>query len=234
MKGERFSLTNKPSHSLLVDDPTLTVAEIFYSIQGESSHAGLPCLFFRLSGCNLHCSYCDARYACEEPGSVTPLTELLAEATRFPEVLIEITGGEPLLQEGVYPFMAALLAAGRTVLLETNGSIRIDRVPTGVIRIVDLKCPDSGMGEKIAWENLDLLTPTDEIKFVVASRRDYEWARETLRTHRLGQRVNTILSPVTSCLAPAKLADWLLEDRLPARLQLQLHTQLWPGISRGV
>ncbi|MFZ5774433.1 MAG: radical SAM protein [Thermodesulfobacteriota bacterium] len=214
-------------------DNLLTISEIFYSIQGESSHAGLPCLFFRLSGCNLRCSYCDARYACDEPGEVMPIDALLAEAARHPGVLVEITGGEPLLQEGVYPLMEGLLAAGRTVLLETNGSLPIDRVPAGVCRILDLKCPDSGMNDWVEWANLSLLTPRDEIKFVVSSRRDYEWAREILRMHGLGARVNTILSPVTTRLAPAELASWLLEDRLPARLQLQLHTLLWPGKKRG-
>lgn len=216
------------------DDSTLQISEIFYSIQGESSFAGYPCLFFRLSGCNLRCSYCDAKYTYEEPGSSTPLGTLLNEAERYPKTLIEITGGEPLLQEGVYPLMEALLAAGRTVLLETNGSLSIARVPRGVVKIIDLKCPDSGMAGKMDLANLALLAPHDEIKFVVSSRADYDWARAMIAEHRLAEKAKLILSPVIGRLAPAPLAQWLLTDGLPARLQLQLHTLLWPGTKRGV
>jgi len=216
------------------DEPTLQLSEIFYSIQGESSFAGYPCLFFRLSGCNLRCSYCDAKYTYEEPATVTPLSTLLTEAARYPNALIEITGGEPLLQEEVYPLMEALLAAGRTVLLETNGSLGIKRVPRAVVKILDLKCPDSGMAEKMDMTNLDLLAPHDEIKFVLSSRADYEWTGAMIREHRLAEKAKLILSPVISRLAPALLAQWLLTDALPVRLQLQLHTLLWPGIKRGV
>ena len=216
------------------DDSTLQISEIFYSIQGESSHAGYPCLFFRFSGCNLRCSYCDAKYTYEEPGSPTPLDTLLSEAARYPKALIEITGGEPLLQVGVYPLMAGLLAAGRTVLLETNGSLSIKRVPREVVKILDLKCPDSGMAEKMDLANLDLLTPHDEIKFVVSSRTDYDWAKAMIADHRLAEKATLTLSPVIGRLAPALLAQWLMADALPARLQLQLHTLLWPGTKRGV
>jgi len=216
------------------DEPSLQLSEIFYSIQGESSFAGYPCLFFRLSGCNLRCSYCDAKYTYEEPASVTPLSTLLTEAARHPNALIEITGGEPLLQEGVYPLMDGLLAAGRTVLLETNGSLSIKRVPKEVVKIVDLKCPDSGMAEKMELANLDLLAPHDEIKFVVSSRADYDWAKAMMESHRLAEKAKLILSPVIGRLEPALLAQWLMVDALPARLQLQLHTLLWPGMKRGV
>jgi len=215
-------------------EPTLQLSEIFYSIQGESSFAGYPCLFFRLSGCNLRCSYCDARYTYEEPATPTPLPTLLSEAARYPNALIELTGGEPLLQEEVYPLMAALLAAGRTVLLETNGSLSLARVPREVVKIIDLKCPDSGMAEKMALGNLDQLEPHDEIKFVVSSRPDYNWAKGMMAQHRLAEKARVILSPVIGRLAPALLAEWLLADALPARLQLQLHTLLWPGLKRGV
>ena len=216
------------------DEPTLELSEIFYSIQGESSFAGYPCLFFRLSGCNLRCSYCDARYTYEEPAVATPLSTLLAEAARYPKALVEITGGEPLLQEGVYPLMAALLAAGRTVLLETNGSLGIERVPRAVVKIIDLKCPDSGMAAKIEPANLSLLAPHDEIKFVISSRADYEWAKTMMADHCLSEKAKVSLSPVTDRLQPALLAQWLMADALPARLQLQLHTLLWPGMKRGV
>jgi 7-carboxy-7-deazaguanine synthase len=215
------------------DEPTLQLSETFYSIQGESSFAGYPCLFFRLSGCNLRCSYCDAKYTYEEPATPTPLSTLLNEAARYPNALIEITGGEPLLQEGVYPLMAGLLAAGRTVLLETNGSLSVARVPQEVVKIIDLKCPDSGMAEKMEPANLDLLSPHDEIKFVVSSRGDYDWAKAMIAEHRLAEKAKLILSPVIGRLAPALLAEWLMADALPARLQLQLHTLLWPGMMRG-
>jgi 7-carboxy-7-deazaguanine synthase len=215
-------------------EPTLQLSEIFYSIQGESSFAGYPCLFFRLSGCNLRCSYCDAKYTYEEPATPTPLSTLLTEAARYPNALIEITGGEPLLQEGIYPLMEALLAAGRTVLLETNGSLSIERVPKEVVKIVDLKCPDSTMAGKMDLANLALLMPHDEIKFVVSSRADYDWAKTIMKDHRLAEKAKLILSPVIGRLEPALLAQWLMADALPARLQLQLHTQLWPGMKRGV
>ena len=216
------------------DDSTLQISEIFYSIQGESSHAGYPCLFFRLAGCNLRCSYCDAKYTYEEPATPTLLSDVLTEATRYPNALIEITGGEPLLQVGVYPLMAGLLAAGRTVLLETNGSLSIKRVPREVVKIIDLKCPDSGMAEKMNLTNLALLAPHDEIKFVVSSRADYDWARAMIREHCLAEKTKLILSPVIGRLKPSLLAEWLMDDALPARLQLQLHTLIWPGIKRGV
>ena len=216
------------------DEPTLQISEIFYSIQGESAYAGYPCLFFRLAGCNLRCSYCDAKYTYEEPATATPFSTLLSEAARYPNALIEITGGEPLLQEGVYPLMDELLAAGHTVLLETNGSLSIARVPKEVVKIIDLKCPDSGMAEKMDLANLDLLTPHDEIKFVVSSRPDYDWARAMIAERRLAEKAKLILSPVIGRLAPALLAQWLMSDALPARLQLQLHTLLWPGMKRGV
>ena len=215
-------------------EPPLQLSEIFYSIQGESSFAGYPCLFFRFSGCNLRCSYCDAKYTYEEPTNPTTIENLLTEAARHPNVLIEITGGEPLLQDGVYPLMDRLLAAGRTVLLETNGSISIERVPKEVVKIIDLKCPDSGMSEKMNLANLDLLTPHDEIKFVVSSQGDYDWARDMINKHRLVEKAKLILSPVIGRLEPALLAQWLMTDCLPARLQLQLHTLLWPEMKRGV
>lgn len=216
------------------DEPALQISEIFYSIQGESSFAGYPCLFFRLSGCNLRCSYCDAKYTYEEPSTPTPLSALLNEAARHPNALIEITGGEPLLQEGIYPLMDSLLAAGRTVLLETNGSLSITRVPKEVVKVIDLKCPDSTMAEKMDLANLDLLAPHDEIKFVVSSRADYDWAKAMMEEHRLAEKAKLILSPVIGRLEPALLAEWLMANALPARLQLQLHTLLWPGMKRGV
>ncbi|MDF1615508.1 radical SAM protein [Desulfurivibrio dismutans] len=217
---------------------SLQVSEIFYSIQGESSWAGYPCIFVRLAGCNLRCSYCDARYTYEEPGREMDLKAVLAEIRRLtpeksPAPLVEITGGEPLQQEGVYPLFDALLADQRRVLLETNGSLSLARVPTAVRCIMDVKCPGSGMNEQLKQDNFRRLTDRDEIKFVVGDRRDYEWAKEIISQHHLTGHPHLIFSPVASHLPPADLASWLLADSLPARLQLQLHTILWPDCRRG-
>ena len=212
----------------------LQVSEIFYSIQGESSHAGYPCVFIRLAGCNLRCSYCDARYTYEEPSQTRQLAEILAAVHRLPPVeRVEITGGEPLLQEGVYPLMDALLADNRRVLLETNGTVSLARVPAAVHCIMDVKCPGSGMAQQIDQENFRRLTDRDELKFVVGDRRDYDWARQVITEKRLEHHPHLIFSPVANRLAPADLAAWLLADALPARLQLQLHTLLWPESRRG-
>ncbi|MDH3359486.1 MAG: radical SAM protein [Desulfobulbaceae bacterium] len=215
-------------------ETTLNVSEIFYSIQGESRYAGYPCIFIRLSDCNLRCSYCDARYTYEEPGQEMTVAAILTEVNKTPEVMVEITGGEPLLQNGVYPLLDKLLADNRTVLLETNGSLDISKVPDGVIRIMDLKCPDSLMHQKMELTNLQHLSASDEIKFVLSSRRDYDWAKEMIKTHNLTEIAHLSCSPVTNLLKPTELAQWLMHDNLPCRLQLQLHTILWPGQNRGV
>ena len=225
-------------------EPTLLVSELFYSLQGESRFAGYPCLFVRLSGCNLRCSYCDAAYTYREPGRAYSLTELLAAlaATAPPGKrveLVEVTGGEPLLQEGVYPLLEALLAQGHRVLLETNGTVPLSRVPAAVCVIMDIKCPASGMAQHFLPANLQRLTTADEIKFVVGDQADYQWARQLIRDHHLapaGLATGPALtfSPVVNRLPPAQLAAWLMADVLPARLQLQLHTQLWPHRQRGV
>jgi len=213
--------------------PTLDIAELFFSIQGESSYAGQPCVFIRLAGCNLCCNFCDARYANDEPPTPRTLAEILDFAADYPGFPVEITGGEPLLQDAVYSLMAALLAADRRVLLETNGSLPLDRVPAGVIKIVDVKCPDSGTGASFALGNLQLLAPEDELKFVISSRDDYNWAGDFLRAQQLPGKRIVHFSPVTTLLEPGLLADWILADRLPVRLQIQLHKVLWPEAVRG-
>ncbi len=213
--------------------PALDISELFFSIQGESSYAGQPCVFIRLAGCNLNCNFCDAPYANDEPPTRRSLAEIVAFVAEYPGFPVEITGGEPLLQEEVYPLLEALLAGGRKVLLETNGSLPLDRVPAGVVKIVDVKCPNSGCGESFDRDNLLLLCPEDELKFVISSRDDYNWAVEFLREHQLpGGRI-VHFSPVTTLLEPGALADWLLGDRLPVRLQIQLHKVLWPEAVRG-
>jgi 7-carboxy-7-deazaguanine synthase len=214
-------------------EPTLAVSELFYSLQGESSLAGYPCVFIRLAGCNLRCSFCDARYTYEEEGQQMPLAAIIAAAGSHPRALVAITGGEPLLQDNVYPLMKQLLAANHRVMLETNGSLGISKVPGEVIKILDLKCPDSGMHEQMDFQNLHFLSTRDEIKFVLSSRQDYEWAAATISKYRLDQTASLLFSPVVGRLAPAELAGWLLTDQLPVRLQLQLHKILWPETLRG-
>jgi len=213
---------------------SILVNEIFYSVQGESTHAGRPCVFVRLTGCNLRCSWCDTEYAFYEGRKMT-VAEVGERVLDYRCDLVEITGGEPLLQPGVYPLMDRLLAAGKTVMVETSGASDVGRLDPRVIKIMDLKCPGSGEAGRNLWSNLDHLTPRDEIKFVVSDRADYEWARAVILERDLASRVHAILLSCTfDGLAPASLAAWILEDRLPARLQLQLHKYVWPPQMRGV
>ena len=212
----------------------LTVNEIFYSIQGESTRVGRPCVFVRLTACDLRCSWCDTSYAFHE-GRKQSVDEVLEAVDRHDCDLVEITGGEPLLQDAVYDLMDRLLARGRTVMLETGGHRPIDRVPAGVIKIVDVKCPGSGEAGKNDWANLDRLAAHDEVKFVVQDRADYEFARDVIRRHDLQSRCAAVLiSPVHGALDGRTLSEWMLDDHLPARLQLQLHKYIWPPDTRGV
>src|SRR5262245_22823935 len=212
----------------------LTVNEIFYSIQGESTRAGRPCVFVRLTACDLRCAWCDTAYAFHE-GTKRTLDDVLAEIEHFDCPLVEITGGEPLLQDEVYPLMERLLAGGRTVMLETGGHRPIDRVPQEVIKIVDVKCPGSGEADKNDWKNLSVLAPHDEVKFVVKDRDDYEFARAVIARYDLPSRCAAVLmSPVHGELDSRQLSEWMRADRLPARLQLQLHKFIWAPNTRGV
>jgi len=217
----------------------LSVSELFYSIQGESTRAGLPCLFIRLSGCNLRCAYCDARYTWQEAGTPMSVADILAWTARIPGVPVEITGGEPLLQTAVHVLMQTLIQNGHDVLLETNGSLPLDLVPDAVTIIMDIKCPGSDMAGHNLPENLGILRERqqrgcrDEIKFVLSSTADFHWAREALAQTGLATALPVLFSPVRPLLDPAALAALLLEYRLPVRLQLQLHTLLWPEKTRG-
>ena len=212
----------------------LHINEIFYSIQGESTHAGRPCVFVRLTGCNLRCKWCDTEYAFYE-GRRMPIAEVVEIIRGYRCDLVEVTGGEPLLQEGVYPLTDAMLAAGATVMIETSGAVDVSRLDPRVIKIMDLKCPGSGEGTRNLWSNLDHLTSRDEVKFVLSDRADYEWARDVIRQNNLAARVNAVLmSPVFGQLEPADLAAWILEDRLAVRMQLQMHKHIWPPDTRGV
>ena len=227
----------------------MQIIEIFKSLQGESSYAGLPCVFVRLTGCNLRCVWCDSEYTFKG-GSRMSVDEVMREVERLSPKggLVEITGGEPLLQEReAVPLMERLIGAGYKVLLETSGERPLDRVPSQVAKIVDVKCPDSGERDTFRMENLELLGPSDELKFVIASRGDYEFAREFIRDHDLSLRVGSvILSPafrkdatgsrdVSHCLLdPRLLAEWMLADGLDARLGLQIHKFIWDPALKGV
>ena len=212
----------------------LTVNEIFYSIQGESTYAGRPCVFVRLTACDLRCSWCDTPYAFDE-GRKQSVDQVIAAVEGYDCPLVEITGGEPLLQEDVYELMTKLLGSGRTVLLETGGHRSIDRVPAAIVKIVDVKCPGSGEAARNDWNNLERLAAHDEVKFVIKNRLDYEFARDVIDRRRLPERCAAILmSPVHGELDPRVLSEWMLADRVPARLQLQLHKFIWPPDTRGV
>jgi 7-carboxy-7-deazaguanine synthase len=212
----------------------LTVNEIFYSIQGESTRAGQPCVFVRLTACDLRCSWCDTPYAFHE-GVKRSLDEVIDAVEEYDCPLIEITGGEPLLQNDVYPLMRRLLDRGRTVMLETGGHRPIAAVPREVVKVVDFKCPASGEADKNHWQNLDALAPHDEVKFVIQDRADYDFAIDIVRRHDLPSRCAAVLfSPVHGVLHPKTLSEWMLADRVPARLQVQLHKYIWPPSTRGV
>lgn len=211
----------------------LRVTEIFLSLQGESSWVGTPCVFVRLTGCDLRCIWCDTEYAFHG-GSRRSTASVAEEVLAYPVELVEITGGEPLLQPGIHELIAQLLNAGRTVLLETGGHRDLSPVDPRVIVICDIKCPDSGMADRNLWTNLDLLKPNDEIKFVIASRRDYEWARQVTLERGLHRRHTVLFSPVWGAVEPSALAEWILLDRLAVRFQLQLHKVLWGPERRGV
>ena len=214
--------------------PALTITEIYPSIQGESSFAGQPCTFVRMTACDLRCAWCDTVYAFTE-GRKQSIDDILAEVRHIGIPLVELTGGEPLLQKNTIPLMERLLEQGHTVLLETGGHMSIADVPTGVHRIVDVKCPGSGESGRMHWANLDLLTMRDEVKFVIASREDFDYAREVSTTHDLAARCAAVhFSPAWGLVAPADLAAWILEAKLPVRLQLQQHKYIWEPAARRV
>ena len=211
----------------------LKVNEIFHSIQGESTHAGRPCVFVRLTGCNLRCAWCDTEYAFYEGEDMT-VEQVVERVAAYGCNLVEVTGGEPLMQAEVIDLLERLLADGCEVMLETGGSLPIKQVPRPVIKIVDFKAPSSGMAGKNRWSILDDLAPHDEVKFVIADRADYDWAQARIEEHGLVGRYTILISPVFGMLEPRDLAGWLLQDRHQARLQLQLHKTIWGPDKRGV
>ena len=215
-------------------EKTLTVNEIYHSIQGESTWAGEPCVFVRLTFCDLRCSYCDTEYAFYE-GKKQTLSEIVSAVESFECRLVEITGGEPLLQKNVLPLMAMLCDSGHTVLLETSGAHDISLVDSRVHRIMDFKTPGSGEVERNLFANIEQLTERDEVKFVIGSRDDYEWSREQLHRFDLAARVRAVLfSPIFGRIEPRQIVDWIVEDKLPVRFQLQMHKFIWPPTQRGV
>ncbi len=224
----------------MADSKTLEISELFYSIQGESTFSGFPCVFIRLSGCNLHCSYCDSRYAMEEQGRTVQVDDILASVASSPGVLVEITGGEPLLQPNVNALIERLLAIGRTVLIETNGSLDIADIPIEATVIMDIKCPGSG-SSSLFPDNIptirkraSLRPGSTEVKFVLSSLQDYEWARDMVLVNGFPAFAPVLFSPVKDLFPIKDLADAILRDRLPVRLQLQLHSIIWPETLRGV
>jgi 7-carboxy-7-deazaguanine synthase len=227
MQARRLApLEAKPPGQLLIH-------EIYRSIQGESTFAGLPCVFVRLAVCDARCVWCDTPHAFTQ-GKPCSLEAICQEVRKYDCPLVEITGGEPLLQAEVLPLLTVLADQGFTVLLETSGAHDISRVDRRVRIIMDLKCPDSGECEGNLWPNLDVLKPSDEIKFVIASERDFAWTSDTIRSRRLHERFTVLLSPAFGLVEPKALAEWLLETGLPVRLQLQMHKYIWDPNARGV
>lgn len=211
----------------------MKITEIFGSIQGESTFSGFPCTFIRVAGCNLRCSYCDTPYAFEG-GEELNLEQILNKVRKVGISLVELTGGEPLLQEECHSLIELLLDEGHTVLLETNGSLPLEKVDNRVVKIVDIKCPGSGMSARMDFSNIDCLDGKDEVKFVIGDRGDFDWAREIIDTYELIERCKVLISPVLSKLEAREIAGWILEEKLSVRLQLQLHKFIWPEQVRGV
>ncbi len=211
----------------------MKVCEIFAGIQGESTYAGLPCVFIRMSGCNLRCVYCDTAYAYEEGRELTE-DDVFNQAVSYGLRMVELTGGEPLMQQEALSLIKRLLDSGLTVLVETNGSVSIRGVDLRAIIIMDIKTPGSAMSDAMDLVNLGLLKPRDELKFVIADRGDYEWTRDFIRKHELAGTCNILLAPVFGVLSPRDISRWILEDRLQVRLNLQLHKYIYGPEERGV
>lgn len=222
-----------PSQPSIASTDRLRLSELYVSVQGESTHAGKPCVFVRLTGCNLRCTWCDSTFTFTG-GATHHIDDVVAQAHSHGLRTIEITGGEPLLQKNVIPLMQRLLDLGHEVLLETSGSLPIDDVPEGVHIIMDLKPPASGEVARNRWENLPLLRAKDEVKIVVASREDYEWARQAIAEHRINERCPVLLSSAWGKVDSRDLVKWMLEDKVPARLNVQVHKYIWDPEATGV
>jgi 7-carboxy-7-deazaguanine synthase len=216
-----------------MSDATLKINEIFFSIQGESLLAGKPTVFVRTATCNLRCTWCDTKYSYWQ-GSVMTLSQILEKVKSFGGKYVCLTGGEPLGQKGSIDLMRELLKEGYTVSLETNGSFSIKEVPLEVVKVVDIKCPDSGETESMAWENLSLVRAHDQFKFVVASKADFDWALKVCHDHGLEEKCHILYSPVHGKVKPQELANWILDSKAPVTMQIQLHKEIWGPNERGV
>ena len=211
----------------------LKISEIYYSVQGESSKAGLPCVFVRLTYCNLRCSYCDTEYAFYE-GTDKSIDEIINEVKKFECKLVEITGGEPLFQKECNELMSRLCDEGFEVMIETGGSLPIKNIDKRVMIIMDLKCPSSKMEKKNLYENIDFIKPNDEIKFVIGSREDYDWSKKMIDKYKLTDKCGILFSVVFGKLEPVTLVDWILKDKLKVRYQMQMHKIIWHPETKGV
>jgi 7-carboxy-7-deazaguanine synthase len=220
-------------HPMKAKPHTLVINEIFHSVQGESSHTGRPCVFVRLTYCNIRCSYCDTEYAFYE-GKEMLISEIVDTVRTYRCRLVEITGGEPLFQPNAHELISQLCDAGLEVLIETGGSLDISHVDPRARRIVDFKCPSSNMMKKNLWENVGFLNDGDEVKFVIGTREDYEWAKQMIDVHQLHSTCPVLMSVVFGELEPVKLVEWMLEDRLDVRFQLQMHKYIWHPETKGV
>ena len=211
----------------------MKINEIFKSIQGETSYAGLPCAFVRVTGCNLRCNYCDTTYAYEE-GKEMSLSTILESIARLRTKIVCVTGGEPLSNNDTPLLLEELLVKNYTVLVETNGSYDIRTIPQEVIKIMDIKCPDSNMSHLMNWQNIKYLTKSDEVKFVLSSRKDYDWTKAVIYKYNLSEVANILIGTVFGVISPKMVVQWILEDNLDVRFQLQLHKYIWEQQTRGV
>ena len=211
----------------------MKINEIFKSIQGETSYAGLPCAFVRVTGCNLRCNYCDTTYAYEE-GNEMSLSAILECIAGFKTKIVCVTGGEPLSNNDTPFLLEELLVKNYTVLVETNGSYDIRTIPQKAIKIMDIKCPDSKMSHLMNWQNINHLTDLDEVKFIVSSRKDYEWTKDVIRKYSLSEKSNVLIGTAFGAIPPRSVVQWILEDNLDVRFQLQLHKYIWEPHTRGV
>ena len=212
---------------------SLKVNEIYYSIQGESTHVGRPCIFIRLTYCNLRCTYCDTEYAFYE-GKDIEIPEIMAEIKQWNCNLVEVTGGEPLFQDECIDLLNELTNQNYEVLLETGGSLSISDVPIEIVRIVDFKCPSSGMEKKNLWSIVNDLQPHDEVKFVIGDREDFDWAKEMLNKYSLNEKCSILFSPTFGKIDPSLIVEWILEGDIPVRMQLQMHKLIWESEGKGV
>ena len=212
---------------------SLKVNEIYYSIQGESTHVGRPCIFIRLTYCNLRCTYCDTEYAFYE-GKDIEIPEIMAKIKKWKCNLVEVTGGEPLFQDECIDLLNELTNQNYEVLLETGGSLSISDVPIEIVRIVDFKCPSSGMEKKNLWSIVNDLQPHDEVKFVIGNREDFDWAKEMLNKYSLNEKCSILFSPTFGKIDPSLIVEWILEGDIPVRMQLQMHKLIWESERKGV